>query len=772
MSRIIKTPNNKKRKNRIDISNYRDIVQWLISKLRQNPRTSGYQRWCASTSNLYANILGREKVRAHFSSLSKKLGCDASPVELLFALQTFYTFLAQLTVFYRLNKISPVNSLSIYEILNLLTNPDFYQKRWGVQSFLPELWSCELFSICDDREVNEVFYPIVRLSASLATQFRGSTSSWANLLTDLYEEIMPRQIRHDLGEYFTPYWLAEETIKMSGFKGDLNITLLDPGCGTGIFLLAAAEMKYQANKNKPPEVLIKDILRTVVGCDINPVCVLVARLNFVCWFAFKFGLPLHDIKIPVMHYDTVFERPAGNTKTNDIGNILPEGCDYLVGNPPWISWNSLPNEYRRQVEQELLPRYVLFDFHGQEAQLGHSNDDYLVTFTLVTIHRYLKDGGLCSFIIKQPLLTNVSGKTFRRFCIRHVQGDVWLKVKKVADLRKVKPFGIGNETAIIVLQRGKKTVYPVPYEIWSKKNNRIIIKEGEAKPLNDATSSWAVLTTDLEETEFMVGRCPYEIRHGLKHDAADIIIVDPIERKEDKVLIRSKADGEEYEIEADTVYPFLQPRHIGAWGIKGYTYAIIPQHKAGEDNENELAKTLPLTYSYLTRFKDRFLSRKSRIFGKKPFYTLFGLGKYTWKPFKVCWCGLGFKPEFVVVGSVNDRLIGKKLLIPDGTIYFIPFEKKEEAHFVCSLLNSETVCKFLSARSGKSKRGLSKKVMEQLALPLFDPEDSRHIELVSWSLNMHQKLEMLYERDKIEHVVKEVLKEQRKCQQDLFSFME
>jgi len=62
--------------------------------------------------------------------------------------------------------------------------------------------------------------------------------------------------------------------------------------------------------------------------------------------------------------------------------------------------------------------------------------------------------------------------------------------------------------------------------------------------------------------------------------------------------------------------------------------------------------------------------------------------------------------------------------------------------------------------------------MEQLALPLFDPEDSRHIELVSWSLNMHQKLEMLYERDKIEHVVKEVLKEQRKCQQDLFSFME
>ncbi len=298
----------------------------------------------------------------------------------------------------------------------------------------------------------------------------------------------------------------------------------------------------------------------------------------------------------------------------------------------------------------------------------------------------------------------------------------------------------------------------------------MIVEVREAKPLNDATSSWVVLTPDLKETEFMEGRCPYEIRHGLKHDVADVIIVDPGDRKGDKMLVRSKADGEEYEIEVDAVYPFLQPRHIGAWRIKGYTYAIIPQDKAGEDNEEKLARTLPLTYSYLTRFKDRFLSRRSRIFGKKPFYGLFGLGKYTWKPYKVCWCGLGFKPEFVVVSSANDHLLGKKLLIPDGTIYFIPFDKEEEAHFVCALLNSGLVRRFLSARSGKSKRGLSKKVVEQLALPLFDPEDSRHVELASWSLNMHQG-SVLYEGDKIEHIVEEVFKEQRKCQQDLFSII-
>jgi len=39
------------------------------------------------------------------------------------------------------------------------------------------------------------------------------------------------------------------------------------------------------------------------------------------------------------------------------------------------------------------------------------------------------------------------------------------------------------------------------------------------------------------------------------------------------------------------------------------------------------------------------LARKSRIFTQKPFYGLFGLGTYTWKPYKVCWCGLGFNAK-------------------------------------------------------------------------------------------------------------------------------
>jgi len=775
-NKAVQITNKRKSNLRIDVSNYRTTVQWLLSQLRQDPQALQYSQWCASIGSLYGEIWNQARVKTHFSSLAKELGCDASPKELLFVLQSLYAVLARGVVFYRLDKIQPANYSSIPEVLNCITSHDFYRERWGVHNLLPELRSDGFLSVYDEKEISKAFHPVIRLATSLANQLRDSVSSWANLLTNLYEEIIPRQIRHDLGEYFTPYWLTDRTIEMSGFKGDLNSILLDPGCGSGVFLLAAAEMKYQANKDKSQEEMMNSILRTVVGCDINPLCVLTARLNLVCWLALKFGLPLPNVKIPVLHYDTVFKRPASG-QFDDINRVLPDGCDYLVGNPPWISWNSLLGGYRKQIELELLPEYALFDFHGQEAQLGHSNDDYLVTFTLVTIHRYLKEGGLCSFIIKQPLLTNVSGKTFRRFSIHHVRENVRLGVKEVADLRKVNPFGIGNETAIIVLKREDKTVYPVPYETWSKSDGEIVVEKGEAKPSNDRdiTSPWVVLTPDLKETEFMEGNYVYEIRHGLKHDVADVLIVRPIERNEDRLVVQriSEDDKEMYEVEVEAVYPFLQPRHISAWKFEGYTYAIIPQRKAGEDNEEKLARVFPLTYKYLERFKDRFTARKSRIFTQKPFYGLFGLGTYTWKPYKVCWCGLGFKPEFVVLSAIRDRMVGDKLPIPDGTIYFIPLDRKEEAHFVCAVLNSELVRKFLSARSGKSKRGLSKKVMEQLSLPRFNPNDNRHLELASWSLKMHQGLKMPDEEgNKIEYLVEEVFRTQREWQQGIFSFVE
>ncbi len=72
-----------------------------------------------------------------------------------------------------------------------------------------------------------------------------------DLLKKLYHYLLPRKVRHDLGEYYTPDWLAERLLNQLGEpwfqmpgngsrpRGFPNKRLLDPACGSGTFLILA-----------------------------------------------------------------------------------------------------------------------------------------------------------------------------------------------------------------------------------------------------------------------------------------------------------------------------------------------------------------------------------------------------------------------------------------------------------------------------------------------------------------------------------------------------
>jgi len=703
----------------------------LIASWATAQGASAFKKWQCIVAALYGEVFERPRLRNHCESYAGQLAVKVEPTVLVFALHTIYGFLARALVaqhlFSRLRRPQP----HLNELIRRLIEPEFYRREFGLINFLPELW---------DEGILELFStPAFAKLAGFAKDASDSlaASDWQNVLTALYQTILPGPIRHDLGEFFTPDWLADKTITLAGFNGEMDKIVFDPGCGSGSFLLAAAAKKLERQAPAPV------VLYSIIGCDLNPLSVLSARLNFLVLLSKHFQLPLPEVELPIFHYDSVFQTPLGNTALASWQKCLSNGCDYLIGNPPWISWNCLPPVYRQRLENELLPQYVLFDFHGQSARLGHGNDDYLSTFTLITVHRYLRQHGVCSFIIKQPLLTNVSGKTFRHFSIRHREETIPLRVVKAVDLRALDPFGIANETAILVLEKNAPTVYPVAYEIWTRPHGQIEIQAEQAQPADetDLSSSWIIPNENWAQTRFMEGLNPYEIRHGLKHDAADILILDIVAKDDHhlKVKRRDDASAEIYEIESKWVYPFLQPRHLQRWGISGNAYVVLPQRKAGEDNEAELAEHFPRTYAFLKKFQSRLAARRSKVFLRKPFYGLFGLGEYTHAPYKVCWVGLGFRPEFVVVEERRDLFLGRKTVVPDGTIYFMPFSDQAEAHFVCALLNSELVCKFLSARSGKSKRGLSKKVVEQLELPQFNSRDERHIYLAKASRQWHER---------------------------------
>jgi hypothetical protein len=207
-----------------------------------------------------------------------------------------------------------------------------------------------------------------------------------------------------------------------------------------------------------------------------------------------------------------------------------------------------------------------------------------------------------------------------------------------------------------------------------------------------------------------LGDCAYRIRHGLKDDAKAVFSVD-------SALLS--------DVESTHVYPYLRSKHVVRWGLFGHDQFLVPQRRAGEDNERALREEAPATYDYLRRHRDRLEARGSSWFDAGPFYSLFGLGPYTWAPYKVVWCRLGFRPRFAVVSTVDDADLGEKLVVPGDHCMFVACDDEREAHYLCALLNAAPYRRCLRDLAGGGKAGLSKSVVSSLWLPAWEPTDDQ-----------------------------------------------
>ncbi len=104
----------------------------------------------------------------------------------------------------------------------------------------------------------------------------------ADVLKTLYESLIDPRQRHDLGEYYTPDWLAERMC-VRAIPDPLHQRVLDPACGSGTFpfhavrrLLAAADAAGMTNR----EALAR-CCEQVMGIDVHPVAVIVARVTYL-----------------------------------------------------------------------------------------------------------------------------------------------------------------------------------------------------------------------------------------------------------------------------------------------------------------------------------------------------------------------------------------------------------------------------------------------------------------------------------------------------------
>jgi hypothetical protein len=262
---------------------------------------------------------------------------DPNPAELLFALQTYYAVFIKLLAAEIVASFSPLGTSTLKKLISAPTSAKLRDElrnieqggiwsQLGIHNFLEG----DLFSWYLDAWNDGCAQAIGAMTQSLdefdPTTLSVDPAESRDLLKQLYQQLFPKSVRHDLGEYYTPDWLAELTLNELGYDGNPDKRLLDPACGSGTFLVMALnrvkawydEHRYECGFGE--DELARKILRNIVGFDLNPLAVMAARTNYL--MAIR-DLLRHaaNVELPVYLCDSIMTPSEdGDLFTGKLGN--------------------------------------------------------------------------------------------------------------------------------------------------------------------------------------------------------------------------------------------------------------------------------------------------------------------------------------------------------------------------------------------------------------------------------------------------------------------
>ncbi len=166
---------------------------------------------------------------------------------------------------------------------------------------------------------------LVKRIALQAARFRLRDVS-TDVLKGLYESLVDPEQRHDLGEYYTPDWLAAR-ICGEAIDRPLEQRVLDPACGSGTFLFHAVRhflMAADAAGLSNPDALARCV-NLVLGVDVHPVAVQIARVTYLLAIGEERLQNRPALNIPVYLGDSLQWNTSGFMAEREVLIEVPDG---------------------------------------------------------------------------------------------------------------------------------------------------------------------------------------------------------------------------------------------------------------------------------------------------------------------------------------------------------------------------------------------------------------------------------------------------------------
>jgi hypothetical protein len=590
----------------------------------------------------------------------------------------------------------------------------------------------------------------------------------------LYHDLVPRELRHTIGAYFTPQWLARYVLQSVTSSSDLpDRRLLDPTCGSGTFILEALALLRSAvaSRSISPQAATGHALENVVGYEINPLTALFAKANYLRALVPFFGpknLAPNLLRVPIYVRDAVLPDSSQPAVAEKLSEAACGPYDIVVGNPPWVNWEFLPPDYRAKV-QPLWPALGLFDLKGRDRAFSKEDISVLVTYTAA--NSFLGNGGKLTFLLPQSVLKSpLNSRGFRRFRIG--ADGPHLNVVGVDDLSEMRVFsGSAGRVSIVSLEKGHNTTYPVPYRRWIPASNhkslpeegrledilRLVTVEEEVADLVDSSipnSPWMTSPhAALGVLHKLSGPMPYRGRTGLFTGGANgVFHIEVLKTLDDEnVRVRNCIDRAkrpvpqvEADIEKAFIFPLLRGREVDPWATDGAICTILP-HTVNTGMHpiaiKEMESIAPKTLAYFSQFREILAERRGfggweRQFLESGFYACQRIGAYTFEPYKVVWRYIA--PHFIAAVAGPRYIAGMmKPTVPNEKLMQVAFSSAVEAHYFCGVLMSAPGRFFIESRMVGTQ--ISPSVISNLATPSFEHSNATHRAIAECSRALHKR---------------------------------
>ncbi|WP_424355430.1 Eco57I restriction-modification methylase domain-containing protein [Methanobacterium sp. MBAC-LM] len=460
---------------------------------------------------------------------------------------------------------------------------------------------------------------------------------------------------------------------------------------------------------------------------------------------------------------------------NFLSTIKLGKFDMIVGNPPWVKWEFLPQSYANKIKELCVDKHLF----SSSVRTGGISLNICALIANTAALQWLGTSGVLAFLMPKTLMTQESYEGFRNFYLDNTKEnrlflnavDDWSKAghpfvtvkekfltyffsRTKKDYSKgIKVFSFTKDRKVNILDINSKRNYQDVKDYFS-------VNEGIAIQLVPQKTSFSFVDKNCKyDFSVIIGENFYKARSGAEFTPAELYFLEnrrasskkgihifknkPLRTAKHKIIPQNNL-----EFETDFIFPVVKGPNIDSfrWDTKK-EFAVFPYDWKEQKclTYTELRKKSPKLADYLLENKTLIEAQSERSLSLSignEFYSLSKIGEYTYVD-----CLVAFRDNTTmkacVVKPVETPWGDKKMPVCAKHAPYISMTKNKrkitlgEAYYIAGILNTAIVKEYIKVSN--DSRSIS--IDLQIKMPEYDSNNKLHAQLSKLSKKAHLQID-------------------------------